>query len=118
MAAAAAVAVGRSHKEEEEEEEEEKEIAALGFGCEYGERRDEKRRRTVLLLYLSFLFLPAAKPSGPRTVRVVGVGGGRDRDPTPKKIYIADIEMVLKFNFVFFCSRPSLHVASLFISHP
>ncbi len=63
-------------------------------------------------------FLPAAKPSGPRTVRVVGVGGGRDRDPTPKKIYIADIEMVLKFNFVFFCSRPSLHVPSLFISHP
>ena len=38
------------------------------------------------------LLLPAAKPLGPRTVRVVGVGGGRDRDPTPKKIYIADIE--------------------------
>ncbi len=30
-------------------------------------------------------FLPAAKPSGPRTVRVVGVGGGRDWDPTPKR---------------------------------
>ncbi len=29
-------------------------------------------------------FLPAAKPSGPRTVRVVGVMGGRDWDPTQK----------------------------------
>ena len=30
-------------------------------------------------------FLPAAKPSGPRTVRVVGLVGGRDSDPTPMR---------------------------------
>ncbi len=50
-------------------------------------------------LPISSPFLPAAKPSGPRMVRVVGVVGGRDWDPTPKrnqKKGIPDIEVCFK----------------------
>ncbi len=42
---------------------------------------DEQVR--LVRAYLSFL--PAAKPPGPRTVRVVRVVGVRDWDPTPNR---------------------------------
>ncbi len=68
--------------------------------------------------FLHSPFLPSAKPSGPRIVRVVGVGGGARPGSHPKEnLYCRDIEMVLKFNFFFAQGRVYIFLPSSFPTH-